>query len=31
LRPDYPTKYFKDRRNNYALLMMALATDSPLH
>jgi len=28
LRPDYPAKYFNDRRNNYALLMMVLATGS---
>lgn len=26
--PDYATKLFSDKRLNYALLMMALATDA---
>jgi hypothetical protein len=26
--PDYATKIFNDRRINYALLMMVLATDA---
>ena len=26
--PDYPHKIFKDRRNNYNLLMEALAMDA---
>jgi len=26
--PDYPHKLFADKRNNYSLLMLALAMDS---
>ncbi len=25
--PDYPHKHFSDKRNNYSLLMLALAMD----
>jgi len=28
MQPDYPHKIFTDRRNNYSLLMLALAMDS---
>jgi hypothetical protein len=29
--PDYPHKIFCDKRNNYSLLMLALAMDSELY
>jgi len=29
MRPDYPHKFFSDLRNNFALLMEALAMDTP--
>lgn len=28
MQPDYPHKLFSDKRNNYSLLMLALAMDS---
>ncbi|MDR6341279.1 hypothetical protein HNQ91_004352 [Filimonas zeae] len=30
LQPDYPYKHFSDKRNNYVLLMMVLATDAAI-
>ncbi len=27
MRPDYPFKYFRDQRSNYAFLIQSLATD----
>jgi len=28
LRPDYPSKFFPDKRNSYVLLLLALAADA---
>jgi hypothetical protein len=30
MQPDYPHKLFKDQRNNYSLLMLALAMDTAI-
>lgn len=30
MTPDYPHKIFSDKRNNYSLLMLALAMDTAL-
>jgi len=31
VRPDYPTKFFPDKRNSYVLLLESLAGEGGLH
>ena len=30
MRPDYPSKFFKDERGSFVLLMQTLAADTPV-